>query len=114
MRNIEQIIGMRVRLRREALRISQTELGRTLGLTFSQIQKYENATNRLSAGRLYVIAQHLRLPIEYFVREVDPTAPDTLDEELAALMEAFYEIENPLVREQVAKLIRSISGLEEI
>ena len=53
---IDVHVGLRMRRRREALGISQGRLGRHLGLTFSQIQKYEKGTNRIGAGRLYQIA----------------------------------------------------------
>lgn len=46
--------------------ISQEEMGEFLGLTFQQVQKYEKGTNRISASRLYEIAQHLTVPITYF------------------------------------------------
>lgn len=55
-----------MRRRREALGISQGRLGRHLGLTFSQIQKYEKGTNRIGAGRLYQIASFLGVPPSHF------------------------------------------------
>ena len=54
--DIDVHVGTQMRKRREALGISQGRLGRHLGLTFSQIQKYEKGTNRVGAGRLYQIA----------------------------------------------------------
>ena len=43
-------VGQRTRHLRETLGISQGTLGRHLGLTFSQVQKYEKGTNRIGAG----------------------------------------------------------------
>ena len=63
--------GQRMRRRREALGISQGRLGRHLGLTFSQIQKYEKGTNRIGAGRLYQIAAFLGVPPSYFFEGLD-------------------------------------------
>lgn len=63
---IDVYVGHRVRMRREAQGISQGTLGRHLGLTFSQIQKYEKGTNRIGAGRLYQIAQFLDVSVGYF------------------------------------------------
>ena len=60
-----------MRRRREALGISQGRLGRHLGLTFSQIQKYEKGTNRIGAGRLYQIAAFLGVPPGYFFAGLD-------------------------------------------
>ncbi len=48
---VDLYVGSRIRLRRRILGISQTKLGDALGLTFQQIQKYENGTNRVSASR---------------------------------------------------------------
>ena len=48
---VDLYVGRRIRLRRRILGISQTKLGDALGLTFQQIQKYENGTNRVSASR---------------------------------------------------------------
>lgn len=50
---IDAIIGMNLRLARERRGLSQTVLAGTLGITFQQLQKYENGANRLSAGRMY-------------------------------------------------------------
>ncbi|MBT4938769.1 MAG: helix-turn-helix transcriptional regulator, partial [Rhodospirillaceae bacterium] len=44
---IDKYVGSRVRARRVGLRISQTKLGEAIGVTFQQVQKYENGTNRI-------------------------------------------------------------------
>ena len=59
-------VGKRIRLRRLYLDMGQQELGKALGLTFQQVQKYEVATNRVSASRLVEIARALDVPIAYF------------------------------------------------
>lgn len=48
------------------LGISQESLGERLSVTFQQIQKYEKGTNRVSASRLYEMAQIFDVPIHYF------------------------------------------------
>ena len=63
---IDAHVGRRMRQRREALGVSQGRLGRHLGLTFSQVQKYEKGTNRIGAGRLYLLADFLGVPVQYF------------------------------------------------
>jgi transcriptional regulator with XRE-family HTH domain len=57
---------VRVRLRREALGMSQTELGRALGVTFQQVQKYENGKSRIAAGQLQALSKILSVPVPYF------------------------------------------------
>lgn len=59
-------VGAQVRKRREELGLNQTELGRALGLTFQQVQKYEKGANRISASKLHKIAETLKAPIEWF------------------------------------------------
>ncbi len=49
---IDKYVGSRVRMRRKMLGMSQEKLGDALGITFQQVQKYENGTNRISASRL--------------------------------------------------------------
>jgi transcriptional regulator with XRE-family HTH domain len=67
---IDGHVGGRVRLRRMLLGISQEKLGEQLGLTFQQIQKYEKGVNRISASRLFDLAQVLRVPVQYFFEEL--------------------------------------------
>ena len=59
-------VGARIRNRRLVLGMSQTELGKAVGLTFQPVQKYENATNRISASRLAEVAAILKVPAAYF------------------------------------------------
>jgi transcriptional regulator with XRE-family HTH domain len=59
----DQHIGERVRMYRVKAGISQTDLGRHLGITFQQIQKYEKGVNRIGAGRLQQISEALSIPV---------------------------------------------------
>ena len=67
---IDRLVGVRVRDRRTELGMSQEALARKLSLSFQQIQKYEKGTNRISAGRLFVIAQALGAPVAHFFEEI--------------------------------------------
>lgn len=53
------IVGKRLRARRTIQGLSQEGLADKLGITFQQVQKYENATNRISASRLLDVCEHL-------------------------------------------------------
>ena len=64
--HIDIHVGTRVRARRKALKISQQELAGHLSLTFQQVQKYERGSNRISASKLFEIAQVLQVPVAYF------------------------------------------------
>lgn len=62
-------VGKKLRLRRRLLGLSQTVLGDKLGVTFQQVQKYENGTNRISSGTLRVLADTLDVPLDYFFEQ---------------------------------------------
>ena len=70
-------VGMRIRLRRRTIGLSQERLAEALGLTFQQVQKYERGVNRVSASKLYEIARILRAPITSFFEGL--AEPETLD-----------------------------------
>ncbi|GBR44307.1 helix-turn-helix domain-containing protein [Neokomagataea thailandica] len=59
-------IGHRIRLRRTLMGLSQESLGEALGVTFQQVQKYERGANRVSASRLFELAQALDVPVGFF------------------------------------------------
>jgi transcriptional regulator with XRE-family HTH domain len=64
--DINVYIGNRVKLRRQSLGITQKKLSSVLGVTYQQVQKYENGKNGLSARSLYFIAKFLDVDPSYF------------------------------------------------
>jgi len=66
LRAIDEAIGKRIRLRRQQLGMSQTELGAKLGVSFQQVQKYEKGTNRISGSRTTQLAAALEVDEAYF------------------------------------------------
>lgn len=63
---IDLRVARRIRERRLSVGMTQQELARIIGVAFQQAHKYEHGINRISAGRLYHIANALTAPIEYF------------------------------------------------
>ena len=59
-------VGTRIRERRIMLGLSQQQLAQMIGVTYQQAHKYERGLNRISAGRLYEIAQVLSVPVSWF------------------------------------------------
>ena len=68
---VDMLVGHNIRILREDRGISQTELGRKIGVVFQQVQKYENGENRVCCGRLFKIASALDAPITAFFEGVD-------------------------------------------
>src|SRR5207248_6869694 len=63
---IDDHVGARIRERRIMLGLTQQQLADLIGVTYQQAHKYERGINRVSAGRLYEIAQVLSVPVGYF------------------------------------------------
>lgn len=63
---VDKHVGRRVCEKRISLGYNQSDLGRALGLTFQQIQKYEKGTNRISASKLWDIARFFKVDVDYF------------------------------------------------
>jgi len=59
-------VGSRIRMQRRIMGMSQTDLGDATGVTFQQIQKYENGKNRVSSSRLQQFSALLKVPASFF------------------------------------------------
>ncbi len=106
-----------------ALDMSQEELGKQLGLTFQQVQKYERGMNRIGAGRLFELARILGVGILYFYEGVvghsgrplgfaEESAPSPVpprNMEGALLSSAFARISNPKIRKRIVDLVRELA-----
>jgi transcriptional regulator with XRE-family HTH domain len=68
------LIGERLRAARVAEGLSQSTLAGSVGITFQQLQKYENGKNRIAASRLMQFAVTLGRPIEWFFEPVQEAA----------------------------------------
>jgi transcriptional regulator with XRE-family HTH domain len=93
-------VGKRVRHRRWMLGVTQQHLAERVGIKFQQIQKYETGMNRISASRLWDIAEALDVPISFFFEGLDGAAraeadlPGDLmsDKEALELVRSYYAI----------------------
>lgn len=73
---IDVEVGRRLAARRIALGYNQSDLARSVGKTFQQIQKYEKGTNRVSASVLFRFARFLGVPPAWFFPEADAETGD--------------------------------------
>ena len=113
-------VGRRVRQRRESLGISQGRLAHHLGLTFSQVQKYEKGVNRIGAGRLFLIASFLKVPVQFFVEGLEQSPPAEIladrsgreSNDLALLDDAFLSISDLDKRRSLLALVCALAGPE--
>jgi len=125
--DVDVLVGNKVRKRRKELKLTQTELGNAVGLTFQQIQKYERGANRIGASRLYEFSQILGVSIAELFSEVEAGATthpfrqgsnvqDTVGDfnrkETFDLATAFVKIDSPSVRRELVTLMRRIADSE--
>jgi transcriptional regulator with XRE-family HTH domain len=103
---IDAAVGRVVRTRRIELGMSQTSLANACGITFQQIQKYENGANRISCSRLWQFAALLGLPVAAFF---DGLGKPTVDQKRAVTAtRAAHRIDD-----DTAKIARKIASIKD-
>ncbi len=68
---LDREIAHRLRARRRQLALTQQDLAASMKLSYQQIQKYESGTNRISSGRLFLLAKALGVKPIYFFHSLD-------------------------------------------
>jgi len=113
-------------MRRTLLGLSQEKLGKALGLTFQQVQKYERGANRIGSGRLFKLSRILDVPVGFFfddmgdgtgkrAKGLSDTGPAIYDpeqltkRETLELVRAYYRIRDPKIRKRTFELVKSIA-----
>ncbi len=113
-RAADRHVGSRIRERRVMLGFSQQQLAELIGVTYQQAHKYEHGLNRISAGRLYEIAQALRVPISWFYEGLDsPALPAEMSPRERACLELarnFVAIENEKFQEALSQMARALAA----
>ena len=122
-------VGKRLRERRSILGITQEKLGKELGLTFQQVQKYERGANRIGASRLFHLCGILDVSPQYFFEGLDvsranaaPGATDNAQEpyevdaemtrQVLKLVQAFRQIPTAKARQGVIDLAKTLAADE--
>lgn len=121
---VDRHVGRQIATVRVQSDVSQAQLARAIGISFQQLQKYENARNRVSASMLYEIARALEVPVSRFFGGLpgdgEATTPLPVDErlEFIAGAEGRRVIEGlmrlpPRVRNRVSSLISALADESE-
>ena len=114
--DVDRTVGVRIKALRKAMGVTQTELGQVIGVTFQQVQKYENGTNRIGASRLQDLAHALDVPVSSLFGEAEGTdqadvlallvEPDAFD-----LLKAYAAIANEQLRRDVLAIVQSAARM---
>jgi transcriptional regulator with XRE-family HTH domain len=117
----DHYIGKRVRMLRLSRGMSQTTVAEAVGITFQQIQKYENGQNRIGAGRLQELANLFGVSAMFFFKD-GPRDKTTHQADLGttelfskkdslALARAFSKIRNRVVRSHVVAFVEQLASI---
>ncbi len=93
--DIDLHLGRRLRRRRRLLGLTQQQLASQVGIRFQQVQKYESGANRISAARLWQLAEALESPTSYFydgLEEVVEISENFSRRETLDLVQAYYQL----------------------
>ncbi|GAA6208000.1 helix-turn-helix transcriptional regulator [Cognatishimia sp. WU-CL00825] len=112
-------VGKRIRHRRWLVGMTQQQLAEQVGIKFQQIQKYETGANRVSASRLWDIAEALEVPVSFFFEGIGESNTESTssfpadlmgDKEALDLVRSYYAIpENQ--RRRLFELARVLSNV---
>ena len=108
---IDRHIGLRIREHRENIGMTQGDLARAAGVSYQQIHKYEQGTNRISAGRLGLIAQIFETSVAAFYAGATHPSQNETDARSRLCMEVarnFRQITNTRHQEALHYLVRML------
>lgn len=116
----DRTVGRRIQVLRKSKGLTQTALGRAIGVTFQQIQKYENGMNRIGASRLSDIARVLEVSVSSFYDGDEGGGEDRAEvfrflrtHGAIDLLQAFSVIEDEQLRRAVLEVVRSAARIEQ-
>ena len=108
---VDAHVGKRIRHRRWLVGMTQQQLAEKVGIKFQQIQKYETGANRVSASRLWDIADALDVPVSFFFEGIETEGDESDkaesvpadilgDKEALDLVRSLYIYHSPLIAER--------------
>ena len=135
----DKVAGQRLRFLRKVHNMTQDALAQQLGITFQQVQKYEQGVNRISFGKLSQIIKIFDVPPSYFfeaqknlkgkgfaendqeafeaeVAEIESRTNEDLwhSVETANLLKSYYSIKDTKARKNVLKMVKSIAEAQNL
>lgn len=105
-------LGSRIRLARKRLNMSQTEIAKALDVTYQQVQKYENGTDRIAVSRLMTIARTLGVPAAALIPQAEDGDMALLTKEEIDALAAFRQIGVPAMRNAAIRAMKAFADVE--
>ncbi|XGA07968.1 MAG: helix-turn-helix transcriptional regulator [Wolbachia endosymbiont of Xenopsylla cheopis] len=128
-KEVDKYIGKKIKESRLIKKMTQSDLGQEISLTFQQVQKYEKGINCISASRLYYLAKVLEIDVnDFFPKDVfqkeQAGQSGTLHEqgnfeydgcpeskEILVLVREYANVRSKKVRNVIYSLVKSLSTL---
>jgi transcriptional regulator with XRE-family HTH domain len=113
---VDRHVALRIRQRRVMTGLSQKQLAHLFGVTYQQVHKYESGTNRISAGRLYVLSRALDVGVDWFfegvTRQTNPEEQSPSRRMMLDFMRNVFVIEYDEHLQALSKMARALSETE--
>ncbi len=109
---IDKAIGARINKERVASGLSRQQLAAKIGVTHQQLQKYEYGVNRLTPGRMILIAKTFSKPIAWLFEGVEEAEQSLQSGHKRMCIEVsrnFLGIKNPMHQNAINLLVRTLS-----
>lgn len=128
-KEVDNYIGKKIKESRLIKKMTQSDLGQEIGLTFQQVQKYEKGINCISASKLYNLAKILEVEIndffpgDIFQKEQDEQSNALREQgnfeynkcpeskEILVLVREYANVRSKKVRNAIYSLVKSLSAL---
>ena len=105
-------------MRRDEIGMTQTELANAIGVTFQQVQKYEQGKNRVGGSRLAGVAKALQVPVSYFfdqsAEEMEAVQGSLLTTRGAGSLLRAYAAIKEGQRQSLINIARAMAGEEPL
>ena len=125
-RHYDALVGQRIKELRKIKKLTQKDIANVLGVSFQQVQKYEKGVDRISFQRIYDLAQYMRVSLESFLTLYEqqtqngglsdnsqaPLTPENdsfSQKETDELLSIYYSLDNPKLRKDLLKFIKSMA-----
>ena len=107
-RDITKKIGFLLKERRQQMKISQQKIAAFLGVSFQQVQKYESGVNRLSAAKLAMLCEPLKISINYFYNEsfLKETKLPPAEDKLISIYNSLDKKDKKLLMQTIQLLVK--------
>lgn len=108
---LDKAIGSKIHELRISRGLSREQLGDQIDVTHQQLQKYEKGANRISSGRLILIARALKVPVLYFFEDLENFVPSENNHERLGieLARVFLNIKDEKQQQALVSLARTLN-----